>query len=45
MVLAQSDTRKLLVDDPDLCGPRGKAARMLLWLMDQDRALRLMSVG
>lgn len=45
MALAQSDARKLLLDDPDLSGPRGKAARMLLWLMDQDRALRLMSVG
>ncbi|WP_374374312.1 ATP-dependent DNA helicase RecG, partial [Tabrizicola sp.] len=45
MALAQSDARKLLHDDPDLSGPRGKAARMLLWLMDQDRALRLMSVG
>ncbi|NHB77346.1 ATP-dependent DNA helicase RecG [Rhodobacter calidifons] len=45
MALAQSDARKLLLDDPDLASPRGKAARMLLWLMDQDRALRLMSVG
>lgn len=45
MALAQSDARKLLLDDPDLSGPRGKAARMLLWLMDQDRALRLMGVG
>lgn len=45
MALAQSDARKLLLDDPDLTGPRGQAARMLLWLMDQDRALRLMSVG
>ena len=45
MALAQSDARKLLVDDADLSSVRGKAARMLLWLMDQDRALRLMSVG
>ena len=45
MALAQSDARKLMLDDPDLSGPRGQAARMLLWLMDQDRALRLMSVG
>jgi ATP-dependent DNA helicase RecG len=45
MALAQTDARKLLLDDPNLSGPRGKAARMLLWLMDQDRALRLMSVG
>lgn len=45
MALAQSDARKLLLDDPGLAGPRGQAARALLWLMDQDRALRLMSVG
>ncbi len=45
MALAQTDARKLLLDDPQLAGPRGTAARMLLWLMDQDRALRLMSVG
>jgi ATP-dependent DNA helicase RecG len=45
MALAQSDARKLLLDDPDLTGIRGKAARALLWLMDQDRALRLMAVG
>ncbi|MBL9061477.1 ATP-dependent DNA helicase RecG [Tabrizicola sp.] len=45
MALAQSDARKLMHDDPELTGPRGQAARALLWLMDQDRALRLMSVG
>ena len=45
MALAQSDARKLLHDDPGLTGPRGQAARVLLWLMDQDRALRLISVG
>lgn len=45
MALAQSDARKLLLDDPDLTGIRGKAARALLWLMDQDCALRLMAVG
>jgi ATP-dependent DNA helicase RecG len=45
MALAQSDARKLMHDDPELASPRGQAARALLWLMDQDRALRLMSVG
>ena len=45
MALAQSDARKLLLDDPSLSSPRGLAARALLWLMDQDRALRLISVG
>ena len=45
MSLAQTDARKLLLDDPDLSGTRGHSARALLWIMDQDRALRLMSVG
>ncbi|OYW58832.1 MAG: hypothetical protein B7Z31_06960, partial [Rhodobacterales bacterium 12-65-15] len=45
MALAQSDARRLLADDPGLTSPRGKAARALLWLMNQERALRLMSVG
>ena len=45
MAIAQSDARKLLSDDPDLSTPRGRAARTLLWLLDQDRAIRLISVG
>jgi ATP-dependent DNA helicase RecG len=45
MALAQTDARKLMLDDPDLSSPRGLAARALLWLMDQDRAIRLISVG
>ena len=45
MALAQSDARKLLADDPDLTSERGQAARVLLWLMEQDKAIRLMSVG
>ena len=45
MQIAQSDARKLLADDPELVSPRGKAARMLLWLMRQDEAIRLISVG
>ena len=45
MAVAQSDARKLLVDDPGMTGPRGLAARLLLWLLDQDRAIRLISVG
>ena len=45
MAVAQSDARKLLADDPDLTGPRGKAARVLLWLMEQDRAITLIGVG
>jgi ATP-dependent DNA helicase RecG len=34
-----------LADDPTLDSPRGRAARHLLWLLDQDRAIRLLSVG
>ncbi|MEM9349254.1 MAG: ATP-dependent DNA helicase RecG [Pseudomonadota bacterium] len=45
MATAQSDARKLLADDPKLESPRGQAARVLLWLMEQDRAIRLISVG
>ncbi|MEL7299805.1 MAG: ATP-dependent DNA helicase RecG [Pseudomonadota bacterium] len=45
MATAQSDARKLLHDDPTLESPRGKAARVLLWFMEQDRAIRLISVG
>ncbi|MGH1329453.1 MAG: ATP-dependent DNA helicase RecG [Paracoccaceae bacterium] len=45
MALAQNDARALLVADPDLTGARGKAARVLLWLMEQDRTIRLISVG
>ncbi|MCH2249503.1 MAG: ATP-dependent DNA helicase RecG [Cognatishimia sp.] len=45
MQIAQTDARKLLNDDPDLTSERGKAARVLLWLMEQDQAIRLISVG
>ncbi|MCU0801509.1 MAG: ATP-dependent DNA helicase RecG [Rhodobacteraceae bacterium] len=45
MALAQSDARALLTRDPALQGERGRAARNLLWLLDQDRAIRLLSVG
>ena len=45
MAVAQTDARKLLRDDPGLESPRGEAARLLLWLMRQDEAIRLISVG
>ncbi|MBU2982471.1 ATP-dependent DNA helicase RecG [Lentibacter algarum] len=45
MAVAQSDARKLLHDDPKLETERGEAARVLLWLMEQDQAIRLISVG
>ncbi|NNK79778.1 MAG: ATP-dependent DNA helicase RecG, partial [Litoreibacter sp.] len=45
MAIAQSDARKLMADDPGLKSPRGQAARVLLWLMEQDKAIRLISIG
>ncbi|MBP0482003.1 ATP-dependent DNA helicase RecG [Sagittula salina] len=45
MAVAQSDARLLLSEDPKLSSPRGKAARILLWLMRQDEAIRLIGVG
>ena len=45
MAVAQSDARKLMSDDPDLTSERGQAARVLLWLMGQDEAIRLIGVG
>ena len=45
MATAQADARALLTTDPTLDGPRGTAARVLLWLMEQDRAIRLLGVG
>ncbi len=45
MAVAQTDARKLLADDPGLTSPRGAAARVLLWLMEQDKAIRLITVG
>jgi ATP-dependent DNA helicase RecG len=45
MQIAQSDARKLMQDDPELASSRGEAARVLLWLMKQDQAIRLISVG
>jgi len=45
MALAQSAARTLLVRDPDLVGPQGQSARVLLWLLEQDKAIRLISAG
>jgi ATP-dependent DNA helicase RecG len=45
MELAQRDSRALLAHDPDLNGARGQSARVLLWLMEQEKAIRLISVG
>jgi len=45
MAMAQDDARKLLLDDPTLTSERGTAARALLYLMKQDQAIQLISVG
>ncbi|MBR9763664.1 MAG: ATP-dependent DNA helicase RecG [Rhodobacteraceae bacterium] len=45
MAIAQSDARTLLAMDPKLESDRGRAARTLLWLMGQDEAIRLITVG
>lgn len=45
MAAAGSDARALLARDPRLRSARGNATRMLLWVMEQDRALRLLRVG
>ncbi|SEL25361.1 ATP-dependent DNA helicase RecG [Pacificibacter marinus] len=45
MALAQNDARKFLLDDPKLKSERGQAVRVLLWLMEKDRAIRLITVG
>ena len=45
MAVAQSDARAALSKDPELATERGQAIRTLLWLMRQDEAIRLISVG
>ncbi len=45
MEIAQSDARALLDADPKLETERGKAVRVLLWLMEQEKSIRLISVG
>ena len=45
MATAHQDARMLLQSDPALTSSRGKAARILLWLMEQDQAVHLISVG
>jgi len=45
MAVAQTDARNLLRADPRLASARGEAARLLLWLMRQDEAIRLISIG
>jgi ATP-dependent DNA helicase RecG len=45
MAAARDDARLLLAREPKLEGPRGEAARVLLWLMEADEAIRLLKVG
>ena len=45
METAHQQARYLLAKDPNLETPQGKAVRNLLWLMDQDKSLRLFSIG
>lgn len=45
MYLAQKDARMVLDKDPNLETERGKAIRVLLWLMEQEKTLPLISVG
>lgn len=45
MQTAQSDARALVEADSGLESDRGQAARRLLWLMEQDRAIQMISVG
>lgn len=45
MAVARQDARALLERDPTLDSPRGRALRVLMWLMSQDEAIRLVAVG
>ncbi len=45
MKVAQDDARMFLQSDPTLESERGQAVRTLLYLMEQDKAVRLLKVG
>lgn len=45
MKMANDDARLLLSRDPDLTSERGQAARVLLWFMEQDKAIQMITVG
>ncbi len=45
MQMAQDDARMLLGTDPELKSKRGRATRVLLYLMDQDIGIRMITVG
>lgn len=45
MAIARKDAQAFLERDPEMGSDRGRAVRLLLWLMEQDRAIRLISAG
>ncbi|KGJ06187.1 ATP-dependent DNA helicase RecG [Paracoccus halophilus] len=45
MAMARKDAQAFLERDPGMESERGRAVRLLLWLMEQDRAIRLISAG
>ncbi len=45
MEIAQTDARALLELDPKMAGGRGQSALTLLWLLEQDKAIRLITAG
>ncbi|NOX40730.1 MAG: ATP-dependent DNA helicase RecG [Alphaproteobacteria bacterium] len=45
MKTAQDDARLLLVCDPDFTSARGKAARTLLYLMEQEKVIQMITIG
>jgi ATP-dependent DNA helicase RecG len=45
MRAAQDDARLLVATDPDLEGARGQAMRVLLYLMEREKAARLLATG
>ncbi len=45
MAMARKDAQSFLERDPAMESERGRAVRLLLWLMEQDRAIRLITAG
>jgi ATP-dependent DNA helicase RecG len=45
MSLAHQDARILLNRDPNLSGKRGRAAITLLYLMEKENSIHLISIG
>ncbi len=45
MALAQNAARALLARDPKLQSPQGQSAQVLFWLLEQEKALKMISAG